>query len=451
MRRLLVLLVASLALSCAAPSELARRSGVALEKGDADKAYQLARKALDKSPGNAEARAAMHEAATVIANDWKQRVRELAEVDTLGAARQAIEFTNFRAEAARYRAALEPDNDYLAQERALRDAAGAIEIQLGDRAMANGRPKQAYDHYTSASRFAPANPRLDPLLHDSYEAAVTRIAILPFENQTGSPTLTRAFTDHAIDEITRHMRSRDFRFTRIVPASDLANAATVAEWNRLTPDDALHIAARAGAQQVVWGRLYGLTSDTRTDTYRDIIWRKRVDKDENGNPHEHYVEIPFTAVSRMRDVSIGYDWELLEVQDGRRLAQYGNRVAIVAHTAYTSYVPDGAIGDYCLVPPGPATGDERTRYSRSETQWKAAMPEKVGLAPLLERSKSMKSRARYRRDYLPEFYPSASPWVFLDDLPPADDLAFAALVNEWQPIYDRIKRLEAVDVVDVDP
>ena len=451
MRRLLLLMAASLVLSCAAPSELARRSGVALEGGDADKAYDLARKALDKDPGNADARAAMHLAATAIAEDWTHRIRELAEVDTLGAARQAIEFAAFRAEAARYRAALDPDTTYAREERELRDAAADIQIGIGDRDMANRRPKHAYDAYTEAGRFAPADKRLDALLRDSWNAAITRVAILPFENQTGYPSVSRAFTDHVVEEVSRRMRSKDFRFTRLVPYSDLTNAATVAEWNRLTPDDALHIAERTGAQQVVWGRLYGLTSDTRTDTFRDAIYRKQVSTDPEGNTIERYVAQPFTAVSRARAVSVGYDWELMDVESARRLAQHGNRVQVTAQTAYTSVVPEGSNSDYVLAPPGVFQGEERERYARSQSQWKATMPEKVQLTPLLERAKSQRSRARYRSDYLPEFYPSGQPWVFLDDLPPPDDLAIAALIYEWQPIFDQIKRLEAEDAVDVNP
>ena len=62
-----------------------------------------------------------------------------------------------------------------------------------------------------------------------------------------------------------------------------------------------------------------------------------------------------------------------------------------------------------------------------------------------------RGRRRYESQYREWFYPGAQPWVFLDDLPPAGDLAFAALVNEWQPMYEALKRLDLVDEVDVGP
>jgi hypothetical protein len=71
------------------------------------------------------------------------------------------------------------------------------------------------------------------------------------------------------------------------------------------------------------------------------------------------------------------------------------------------------------------------------------------LKPLLESSRKNHMQRQYRSDQLPSFYPGHSPWVFLDDLPPADDLAFAALVNGWQPIYETIRRFDPLDDADI--
>jgi len=37
----------------------------------------------------------------------------------------------------------------------------------------------------------------------------------------------------------------------------------------------------------------------------------------------------------------------------------------------------------------------------------------------------------------------------MDDLPPPGDLAFAALVQSWQPVYDTLRRFEPLDDPDI--
>jgi hypothetical protein len=62
-----------------------------------------------------------------------------------------------------------------------------------------------------------------------------------------------------------------------------------------------------------------------------------------------------------------------------------------------------------------------------------------------------RGRLAYRHDLLPRFYPDATGPVFLDDLPPAEDLAFAALVNARDPLLEDLVRLDAVDAPDLAP
>ena len=99
-RRLVPL--ALLALSCAGPSELARRGDAALAGGDPERAFALATRALDRQPGNARALATAAAAARAIADGWERRIRAAAVADTLAAAGQTLEYAAFRARAARY-------------------------------------------------------------------------------------------------------------------------------------------------------------------------------------------------------------------------------------------------------------------------------------------------------------------------------------------------------------
>ena len=67
---------------------------------------------------------------------------------------------------------------------------------------------------------------------------------------------------------------------------------------------------------------------------------------------------------------------------------------------------------------------------------------------MLEARRSTRSSARYSRDLLPRFVAGAA-FVLLEDLPPAEDLALAALAGGWEQLYADLQRLDAVDDVDL--
>jgi hypothetical protein len=102
LRRPLALLAPAFALSCAAPSELARRSEESLAAGDPRRALELATTALDRQPGNARARAGAAASCAEIAEDWRRRILAVAGADTLAAAGHVLEFADFRAGVARH-------------------------------------------------------------------------------------------------------------------------------------------------------------------------------------------------------------------------------------------------------------------------------------------------------------------------------------------------------------
>src|SRR6185503_18429416 len=81
----------------------------------------------------------------------------------------------------------------------------------------------------------------------------------------------------------------------------------------------------------------------------------------------------------------------------------------------------------------------------AEQRWKTEMPGDVKLSAFLDRASKERGRRSYEPSYREWFYPGGQPWVFLDDLPPAGDLAFAALVEEWKPMFEALKRLEPLD------
>jgi hypothetical protein len=68
---------------------------------------------------------------------------------------------------------------------------------------------------------------------------------------------------------------------------------------------------------------------------------------------------------------------------------------------------------------------------------------------VFEARRSARESARYRRESLPLFYPGARPFVFLEELPPTEDLAFAALVHGWEPLQGDLLRLDTMDDADL--
>ena len=114
--------------NCSGPSKLTEKSEEKLAGGDAWRAWQLATRALDKEPGNPRSRAAATAAGAAIAQDWQRRIHALAEVDSLKAAAQVLELTDFREHAARY-ATIQVGAEWPAEERALRNTAARIHFQ----------------------------------------------------------------------------------------------------------------------------------------------------------------------------------------------------------------------------------------------------------------------------------------------------------------------------------
>lgn len=443
----LLLLIALIAGACASSRELARRSAVALQGGDAKKAYEWAKKALDKDPGNTQARAGMHEAVQMVAGDWKVRVRNLAEHDTVVAARELLRFGEFRSEAAAYRAPVDPDSLWSGEERQMRASAGRLLFEEGEASLANGRPKKAYDRFLESALFDSRRRELDDRIAESFERAVTRVAILPIENQTGRAGLAGELTTFWEDQLAGKVHAPEFRFTRLVPPLDVRNA--IEHSRHLGRDEAIRIGRRLGARQVLWGRVYGLESDTHIRSFHDFIYRKTVVRDTSGRRIERYEPIPFEAITREREVTVSVELELISVEEDRALyVQEGTREHR-ARTSYTSYQAAGSLDDYFLVPRTAGPGYDLGRARRAEQSWKSEMPEGVKLSAFLDRARKERGRRQYEPRYREWFHPGGQPWVFLDDLPPAGDLAFAALVGEWRPVLGALKRLEPVDEADV--
>src|SRR5438045_786366 len=127
--------LALIAVGCAGPSKLAARSQEKRAGGDIWRAWQLAPRALGREPMNPRAKSAAAAAGQVISDDWQRRIHALAQVDSVRAAEQVLEFTAFRASAATYTDIAVPPT-WAADEHALRRAAANGHYLEGKQALA---------------------------------------------------------------------------------------------------------------------------------------------------------------------------------------------------------------------------------------------------------------------------------------------------------------------------
>jgi len=443
--RIGVALVGLLALSCASSSELARRSDESLKAGHTQHGYDWARKALDKDPKNDVARANLTAAAVILSADSKRRIRNLAASDSTAAAEASLEFARFRAELARYEVVLDPDATYREDERRIREAAAAQYYRSGRAYLDQRQPKAAYRSFLNAGRFVPGYRDLPTLIPSTYNRALTRVAVLPFANQTEVPGLSRELADRMYRALDDHLTPNRFQFTRLVSADQTYGGVTVGELDRMDRDAAIHVAHQLGAQLVVWGRYAGLTSDSDTHHYHQTIFRHVVDPDIHAQERDHYAEFDFSAVTREREVRVRYEFEILDADAEVPVAHHADEARAAANTVFTDFQASGDCDDYCLLPPAIRERD-RSRAEQLDQQWEQTFGHWT-LPKLLDKAHEAPTRSRYRREYRDEFFRASYIFpVFLDDLPSANDLAVLALDGTWKPLLDALQQLDGQDL-----
>lgn len=434
-------LVACLALSCAGPNKLAQQSEKAFQSGEVDKAYQKAAKALRKDPNNARARSAMTQAAERIMEDRKAEIRRLAVGDTVAAAKTSLALEPFRRELSDYRVTLPPDPAFEREESTIRLGAAAIEYRLGRADLDAGFPKRAYYEFQQARLFEPGHRDVDRRIREAYDEALPRVALLPFANQTDLPVLSKEFADQTYRELTRRIGAPSFQFTEIMPRERVYDTVPVSLLERVNRKEAARLGRELGADRVIVGRFYGHRSSTDTGNFSQTVFRKVVDKDEKGATRERFLELTFDLLSRNRELSVGYEYQVIDVADGSSVDGGSGTMAASAHVIFTSAQVTGDIGDYHLVSPDLKKSDP-DRAKRVETDW----GERCGdwkLPDLLEHARKERTRASYEPRFRDEFkISSASRPVFLGDVPPEGDLAQLAFGQVWEPLLRTLRHVD---------
>ena len=440
------LLALSLATGCAGPAKLAERSEKRLAGGDHWQAWTLATRALDQAPANQRARLAAAAAAASISQDWQRRIRAVAAADSMAAAGQVLEFTEFRASAARYTTVL-VDPEWSNEERSLRQGAARVHYQKGVAAMAAKRPKRAWLHFFDTERFVPGYRDVTTRAEKSYEKALTRIAFVPFSASSGQASLGREVAAGWRDELARRMTPPDAQFTRILGSQAVEHTMTVSQLGRTSRQEALRLGREAGADRILWGAIGGVNAETRLHLFKDSIARRLVEKGPDGREVVRWVETPIEVVARVRSVSVEVEYELIATRGGATVARQRVERSSSARVVWTSYAPEGDLASYRLVA-DPVRETDPARFRDVEGRWHSVCGEKTTLRQVLEARRSTRSGARYDRNVLPRIIGGAA-FVFLEDLPPPEDLAYAALAGGWQPLRDELLRLDGIDEVDL--
>jgi hypothetical protein len=441
------MLLCLLVLACASSDQLAQQSDKEMQAGHAQKAYDKAKKALQKDRSNDHARAAMAAAAAQLMRQRQDQITALAAArDTVAAGDRTLDLDAFRRELAEYAVSLAPDADFDAAEHRIRAAAAGIHYRRGSEDSAAGQPKRAYDEFVTTSYLVSGYKNVDERIHSAYEDAVAHIALLPFANETDVRGMSMELADKTYDEVARRINPRDFRFTVLLGRDAVDATIPVAALDHLDRSDAVRFGRELKADQVIVGRFFGLHSQTNTATYRQLVYRRVARKEGEGEtwvgrPSFTWEEQQVGIMRRERNVSVQYEFSVLRTDNGEVLANRTATMTADAITVYTDYDPVGSCDDYFLYQPDleKTQPEEKKRITQ---EWQAHVGD-WKLGSFLEHARSEHEHTTYQSSDRRAFYnfQRANP-VFLGDLPPEGDLALVALDRVWEPVLEVLQQLD---------
>lgn len=447
LRRIVLITIATLLMvGCASTGKLTEKSQKKLAGGDAWSAWNLATRALDKEPGNPRAREAATAAGASIVEEWQRKIRATAQVDSMGAAEEVLKLADFRADAARY-ATIPVGAGWPVEEGTLRNMAARVHYGNGMDAMRSHRPKKACAEYSDAERFVTGYRDAAKRADRALDEALTRVAVVPFRVASDDPSLgvqlARAWRDQLVEDLAPPAA----QFTRVIPGNAIERDMRVSELDNISREEAIRLGRERGAERVVWGSIGNVRSSTKLNLFKDSVARKVTSQDDQGHETAHWESVPIEVVARVRDVTVGVDYEVIETKNGNSLSHRHFDRATSARVVWTSYQPVGDPASYSLVSETDrASNPDRARAV--EKHWADVCGTATTIVQVLQARKSAGSSGRYAREALPRFAAGAA-FVFLEDLPPANDLALTALTHGAPPVRDDLLRLDPIDDADL--
>jgi hypothetical protein len=300
--------------------------------------------------------------------------------------------------------------------------------------------------FREAARFWADTRDAADLAARALELAVTRVAIVPLRAGSGPSSLGRDVAASWRGDVVERMAPGDW-FSRIVPGEDVERALRVSDLGRISRDDALRLGRKAGADRVVWGTIGEVDSKSGIHLFSDRVARRVVGKDAEGRRTVGWVEVPIEVVARTRTVNVELEYEIIATRDGATLARHRAPQSMKARVVWTAHSPEGSPDSYALVSEQTRSSDP-ARVKQIESKWSAVVGEGTTLAQVLEARRSIASRSSDRREVLGRLMAGAA-FVFLEELPSTEEMAFGALAGGWKPLSEDLMRLDAVDDVDL--
>ncbi len=444
--RLALIGLCLLALGCASSDQLTRRSELELRAGHPQKAYEEAKKALRKDRSNEGARAALASAGGLLVRQRQDQILALASAgDTLEAGEGSLRLESFRRDLADFSAGPPPDTAFAEAEHRIRMAAAGIHYRRGREAWDAGAAKRAYDEFRDAHGLVPGFLDVEARIRASYEEALARVAILPFEDQTNVPGLSVAMAERIHAEVGRRITPKEFRFTALLGRDEVNANVPVSALSHLEREDALRIGRNLHADRVVVGRFYGLRSEKNTEDFDITAYRRQLVPVpvRRGGPSLNRVEYQEEKlhVTRLaRRVSVSCEFSILDARDGKTLVTRSNTVPAEAIVVWTDYEPVGDCSSYFLYTPDQQKDADAVKaineqWRRCAGNWK--------LTAFLERARGEHRHANYRPEDRQAFFGFSSDHpVFLGELPPEGDLAVVALHGAWEPVLTALRELD---------
>ncbi len=441
---LLFVLAAVCGVGCAGPAKLAEKSEDKLAEGDVWKAWDLATKALDKAPGNQRARGAAAAAATAISRDWQRQIAARAGVDSLEAAEEVLKFAQFRADAIPY-TTVRLEDSWMQGESRLRQFAARTHYADGVSSANSNRPKKAYGHFQDVMRFLPSYKDASLRAAVAYEAAQTRVAIVPLRTSAGNEGMGRDVAAAWSDELLESLSAEE-TFTRVLTPEDVERHMKLRELGKSTRADAVRIGERADADRVVWGTIGAIDSQTGVQYFRRNVWHRTIVRDETGRSVSRWVEFPLHVIARTRTVSVDLAYEVISTKSGSTLTRESGTRGLAARAVWTAHLPEGESDSYVLV-----TDEFRSanpeRAKQIEADWRKVVGPNTTLSQVIEAKRVSQRRPMERADVLAR-YASGASFVLIEELPSAQELAQSALVASWKSVRGSLVDLDDVDDVD---
>jgi|SRR6185369_12520756 len=203
---LLILIALVILASCKSASKL-------YEKGNYDEAVTVAAKKLQKDPNDFKLQEIIQNAYRYAVNDHESRIRSISE--TSGDSKWEQLYNEYAELQTLYNAIYRSPSvyevvrptDYSSYLNTYAEKAAGVHYQRGvdliDHAGNKGDFRSAYREFQAASRFKSGDIDINRMLQVSYEAALTRVVVIPiddYDHQYGSYSSYPSYSNSSFDE-----------------------------------------------------------------------------------------------------------------------------------------------------------------------------------------------------------------------------------------------------------